>query len=549
MLDTGASQSVISTTTLKKINKKHYSSTSHSLTLGDGKTSLDTCGSIHLAMFIKNLSTTVTALVVKELAAELILGLDWIMKYDVHVMPSQRQISIQGYYKKHYVTFAHDHQLPLKLAKNYHISPKQKCLVQPIAPNTTETSYYFQAPNANFQHRKRISIFNGTINIIKERVEITVFNHSQLPITLQRNTILGFLSAYPRTTYSSSIFRSSPIIHHLTTLTHQSSNNTTPSKSVIDIIQSLLSHLKVQNNYQKMFEILQRYSNLFDTSQPRQATTPIHHVIDTADHRPINARPYFKTVEQRKDLQLEIQKMLHAGIIIPSTSPWSSPVILIKKPDGEFRFIVDYRKLNEITKKDSYPQPTTEELLQRIGNHSWFTKLDLKSGYFQIPIRSTDKEKTAFCTQDGLYQFEVLPQGLSNAPPTFQRVMNNLLANNRWDWLVVYLDDILIFSHTFEEHLLHVAEIMSILHKHNFQLNPKKCIIAVEEIEFLSHTITATTIKPSNDKIKPILDMAEPRTLKQANQFLGKLNWYRRFIPGFAQISAPLHKVTNKTRR
>ncbi|CAF1611720.1 unnamed protein product, partial [Didymodactylos carnosus] len=211
---------------------------------------------------------------------------------------------------------------------------------------------------------------------------------------------------------------------------------------------------------------------------------------------------------------------------------------MLKKPDDSFRFLVDYRKLNEVTKKDSYPQPNTEELLQRIGRHSWFTK----------PIQQADKEKTAFVTQDRLYQFEVLPHGLANAPPTFQRVMNNLLANNRWDWLVLYLDDILIFSHSFDEHMKHLNEALAILHARNFQLNPKKCMIAVQEIEFLSHTVAPTTIKPSIERIKPILDMPEPRTLKQANQFIGKLNWYRRFSPNFAKISAPIHKVTNKTR-
>ncbi|CAF4596722.1 unnamed protein product [Rotaria sp. Silwood2] len=140
--------------------------------------------------------------------------------------------------------------------------------------------------------------------------------------------------------------------------------------------------------------------------------------------------------------------MLKSGIIVPSHSPWSSPVILLKKPNGEFRFIVDYRRLNAITRKDSYPQPTTEELLQRLGGHKWFTKLDLKSGYFQIPIQDCDKEKTAFCTQDGLYQFEVLSMGLMNAPSTFQRVMNNIIGYKRWDFVLQYLGgrDVTIFT-------------------------------------------------------------------------------------------------------
>ncbi|CAF4645978.1 unnamed protein product, partial [Didymodactylos carnosus] len=176
--------------------------------------------------------------------------------------------------------------------------------------------------------------------------------------------------------YLSPIIASSPTTPYLNTFTRSTANNATASKAITDVIESLLFHLTLQQNYDKIFEILQRYSTLFDTSKPRQAATSIQHVIDTGNHLPVTTRPYFKTIEQRKDIQQEITNMLRAGIIIPSTSPWSSPVILLKKPDGSFRFLVDYRKLNEVTKKDSYPQPNTEELLQRIGRHSWFTKLD-----------------------------------------------------------------------------------------------------------------------------------------------------------------------------
>ncbi|CAF5140814.1 unnamed protein product, partial [Rotaria sp. Silwood1] len=240
--------------------------------------------------------------------------------------------------------------------------------------------------------------------------------------------------------------------------------------------------------------------------------------------------------------------MTQTNQIRPSNSPWSSPVIIHKKKDGGIRFLVDYRKLNSVTKKDCFPQPTTEELLHRLGGHRFYTKLDLKSGYFQLPIHETDKEKTAFITQDGLWEFNVLPQGIMNGPPTFQRTMHNLLGYGRWDYVMVYLDDILIFSHTFNEHKHHLNEILSILAKANFQVNPDKCSIAVQEIDFLSHTINEHCIKPNGDKIKAIVDLPAPNTLKEANEFLGKINWYRKFIPNFARIAAPLHKVTNKTK-
>ncbi|CAF3211949.1 unnamed protein product [Rotaria socialis] len=169
--------------------------------------------------------------------------------------------------------------------------------------------------------------------------------------------------------------------------------------------------------------------------------------------------------------------MLQAHQIRPSNSPWPSPVIIHKKKDGGIRFLVDYRKLNAVTKKDCFPQPTTEELLNRLGSRKFYTKLDLKS--------------------DGLWEFNVLPQGITNGPPTFQRTMHNLIGYGRWDYVIVYLDDILLFSTTFDEYVQHVNEILSVLDKANFQVNPDKCNIAVREVNFLSHITNEKLIKPN----------------------------------------------------
>ncbi|CAF3326464.1 unnamed protein product, partial [Rotaria sp. Silwood2] len=277
-------------------------------------------------------------------------------------------------------------------------------------------------------------------------------------------------------------------------------------------IDKLITHIKNVPEQQQLRLILQQHMKIFDISKITQANTHIQHTINTGDSLPISSRPYPRTIEQRRELQDEIQKMTQTNQIRPSNSPWSSPVIIHKKKDGGIRFLVDYRKLNSVTKKDCFPQPTTEELLNRLGGHRFYTKLDLKSGYFQLPIHETDKEKTAFITQDGLWEFNVLPQGIMNGPPTFQRTMHNLLGYGRWDYVMVYLDDILIFSHTFNEHLHQLNEILSILAKANFQVNPDKCSIAVQEIDFLSHTINEQCIKPNGDKIKAIVDLPTPKT-------------------------------------
>ncbi|CAF4540750.1 unnamed protein product, partial [Didymodactylos carnosus] len=289
------------------------------------------------------------------------------------------------------------------------------------------------------------------------------------------------------------------------------------------------------------------YNKIFDTSTPTIAKTTIPHTIRTADNPPVNSRPYRGSEQQQQALRNILKNMSASHQIRPSTSPWSSPVLLVKKKDGDYRFVVDYRKLNNVTVKDSFPIPTIESTLKQLSGHSYFTKLDLKSGYFQIPIREDDKQKTAFITTTGLWEFNVLPQGLKNAPPSFQRIMYNMVVNNREHYCLVYLDDIIIFSKSFDEHIKHLGEILSTLHKHNFQLNPAKCSLCKQRIDYLGHTIDIQGMQPLHDNIKAIQELPLPHdpTLKQANEFIGGIGWYRKFIKDFAKIAAPIHAVTN----
>ena len=167
--------------------------------------------------------------------------------------------------------------------------------------------------------------------------------------------------------------------------------------------------------------------------------------------------------------------------------------------------------------------------------------------FWQVPIKEEDKHKTAFVTPDGLFEWNVLAQGLKNSPPSFQRVMVDILSSCR-PFTLIYIDDIVIYSKSFQEHLNHVNQVLSILYKHNFQLNPPKCSIFQHQIDYLSHTISQHGIKPTHEKIQAILNLKEPRTLAEANKFLGALSWYRKFIPLFATIAAPIHQITNLTK-
>ncbi|CAF1550382.1 unnamed protein product, partial [Adineta steineri] len=224
------------------------------------------------------------------------------------------------------------------------------------------------------------------------------------------------------------------------------------------------------------------------------------------------------------ELKIMIDQLLDAGLICTSQSPYAAPTLLVKKKDQSWRLVNDYKKLNSITIKDNYPLPNMEITLQSLGaGYSFFSKLDLKSGFWQFPINPSDRAKTAFITPFGLFEWLVLPQGLRNSPPTFQRTMSNVLSSCT-DCSLIYLDDIVVFSHTYDEHLLHLNKVLNALKLHNLTLNPEKCELAKEKIEYLGHIISSNIITPLPYRIKSIIALPEPKSLSKANRFIGSLS-------------------------
>ena len=263
--------------------------------------------------------------------------------------------------------------------------------------------------------------------------------------------------------------------------------------------------------------------------------------IDTGDAPPRKQPPRRMPFLVREEVARQLETMQQNGVIQPSNSPWSSPVVMVRKKDGSHRFCVDYRALNSVTKTDTFPLPRIDDLLDQLGGARYFSTLDLASGFWQIQMDAASREKTAFVTPHGLYEFLVMPFGLKNVPTVFQRLMQRVLhglnPEEGKQFVAAYLDDILVFSETLQDHLTHLRSVIDRLKSANLKLKPAKCMFMRKEVEYLGHIITAEGLKPNFPVPKNVPDM---------RRFLGMASYYRRFIPKFAKIAQPLHHLTAK---
>ncbi|KAL5516825.1 hypothetical protein EMCRGX_G002246 [Ephydatia muelleri] len=281
------------------------------------------------------------------------------------------------------------------------------------------------------------------------------------------------------------------------------------------------------------------------SNQPGRTHLMQHH-IKTGDARPVRMPQYRLPHAYRELVDKELQEMEKGGIIETSNSEWASPIVLIKKKDGTMRFCIDYRRLNAVTQVEAYPMPRIDDIIDRLGKARFISTLDLTRGYWQMPVATEDRAKTAFVTPKGLYQFKMMPFGLNGAPASFQR-LTDMLVKRCEEYAAAYLDDIVIFSQTWKEHLGHLKSILKRIGKANLTVKEAKCQFGMKQCVYLGHVVGNGMVQPEGSKVKAVKSFPQPETKHQVKGFLGLTGYYRRFIPDYAAIATPLTDLTRKS--
>jgi hypothetical protein len=323
-----------------------------------------------------------------------------------------------------------------------------------------------------------------------------------------------------------------------------------------DRTKEVLSRLRTKHlnaeEHANLINLCRNYADVFYLEgESLTFTNKIKHKIKTTDEIPVHTKSYRYPYVHRQEVRDQIEKMLDQNIIRPLDSAWSSPIWVVpKKADAsgkvKWRLVVDFRKVNDKTVDDKYPIPNITDVLDKLGKCQYFTTLDLASGFYQVEMDPLDIPKTAFNVENGHYEFLRMPMGLKNSPSTFQRVMDNVLRGLQNEVCLVYLDDIIVFSTSLQEHILNLEKVFQKLRESNFKIQMDKSEFLKLETEFLGHVICKDGVKPNPNKIVAIQNYPIPKTTTEIKRFLGLLGYYRKFIPNFAKLTKPLTQCLKK---
>ena len=532
LVDTGSDISTLNTETFHKVfagELPELEPIEQAFTTASGHR-LPIAGCCRVLVYIGDEAYPHTILVA-ESPEEGLLGMDFLTKFRANIDVVNRTVTF-GTVQQVATTGARPRVCKVTARGDYTVLPRQEVIITGVAgradPGVTEGLVEPRTVRTEGTGYPDFILARSLVKCNSNReVPIRILNPGDEVVVVQKGTMLGLL--HP--TVSSITGIDSPL----------------ESDSLLD---QLIAESKIgldEDKRVRVEEFLRANHRVFMKDDKVLGRCDRYlHDIDTGDALPIKQRAYRLPIHKHEEVNRQVGDMLTQGIIEPSDSPWASPLVLVQKKDGTMRFCVDYRKLNLVTRKDAYPLPRIDDSLDALNGSTYFSTLDLASGYWQLGLAEGAKEKTAFTTGSGLYHFNVLPFGLCNAPASFERLMERVLSGLHWKICLVYLDDIIVYSNSFEQHIERLQQVLDCLNAAGLKLKPQKCRLFKTEVLYLGFIVCAEGVKSDPEKVQKVRDWPVPSNVTEVRSFLGLCSYYRKFVPNFSEVAVALFDLTKK---
>lgn len=459
--------------------------------------------------------TTIPIVVVDKLCTEMLLGIEVLRALEVIIRVSSEEP----------LAFETSKAKGLKVAQRVVLPPRSINLVTGKVKSNADT---LMVEAFNFDDS--LLVANSVVKNRNEVIDVAVLNTDTKAVELKEGQQIGSITE---------------VTEEVQQDASQLVGGTLPIGSHAEVVQ-IGDNLNEEQRKQ-LAELINTYQEAFSINNSLGLTEMMEHEIELLP----NTKPFAEPVRRHPrhhliEAQRQIEEMKSKGIIEESSSPWASEFVLVKKKTGDYRLCIDYRRLNAVTKKNSYPLPNVESCLEALAGKCFFSKLDFASGYWQMPMAKSSKELTSFRTDNGLYQFKVMPFGLVNAPASFQKLINVMFAGLRGMELQVFLDDVCLATNTWERHMELLEKVFQIVIKSKLKLKGSKCYFATSETVFLGHRINRLGIQQDPSKTIAMQKLPEPKNVKDIQRTLGAFGYYRRFVHNFSTIAEPLIRLTRK---
>ena len=509
-------------------------------TVGSRRSSTFPVGKVDLTLDFRGLKIPQTFTVIKNLNYKMILGLDFMHGTQAYVNFSDNTLSICD-------DLIIEHMLPHKQPVNA-IRPTSTTVIAPsseaVIPVTSIQSHdgQYLATPLPYLSKKRIGMAHAVVSLNHGHTHCRVLNPTDNPVTLTKRTALATLTPISNTNIYN--YEKSQTSHSTPTVDIE-----TQLKIITDKGLHIDAAEYTKEEREKLISLLYNNRDLF-TSELSElpGTDLVEHHIDVGNASPIRQRPYRQTADAKKEVDKQIKRLLDSNIIEESDSPWSSPIVLIKKKNNTYRLCVYMRRVNAVTKPVFYPLPLLEDVFQTVAenNPTTYSCLDMTSGYYQLSMAKSSRPVTGFSTHSGHYQFRRMPFGVTGAPATYQALMAKVLRNILFSYALCYVDDILCMSPTPEKHCEHLNEIFDRFRQAKLRLNPAKCKFALSRVIYLGHVLSKEGIAVDESKVEVIKSFPTPRNTQQVRSILGISNYYRRFLKDYSMKTANLRSLLKR---